>query len=145
MSVEAIHQLMKLSNEFVANLDLHIANVIEHNEKLLQLNKAQLKASKNAKGGALINNITGSPNLSPGYAKRKGKTKPDIYDTGATFREMDLLFNEPSEYVITSYTDYAKDLIEMYNDLFGIQDNKKAYAITVPAMQEEYIKSVLNK
>ena len=145
MSVEAISQLRKLSNAFVQNLDVHIANVIEHNEKLLQLNKAQLKASKNAKGGPLINNKTGSPNLSPAYAKRKNKSKPDIYDTGATFKEMDLLFNEPSEYLITSYTSYTPDLQDMYNDLFGIQDSKKAYAITVPGMQDEWVKNVLNK
>ena len=87
-----ISELRKKSNAFVANIDSYIGEVVEHNEKLLQLQKGQLKASKNAKGGALVNNLTGSAKLSPGYAKRKGKTKPDIFDTGATFKEMDLLF-----------------------------------------------------
>ena len=76
MSVEQISQLRKKINQFVDNLDLYIGEAVEHNEKLLQLNKAQLKASKNAKGGPLIHNSTGSPNLSPAYAKRKGKSKP---------------------------------------------------------------------
>ena len=49
MSVKQIHELRKRSNKYVANLDVHIGNAIEHNEKLLQLNKAQLKASKKAK------------------------------------------------------------------------------------------------
>lgn len=138
-----VSELRKRSNKFVANLDSHIATVVEHNEKLLQLNKGQLKASKNAKGGALVNNLTGSSNLSPAYAKRKNKSKPDIYDTGATFKEMDLLFNEPADYSIVSYTDYTKHLESMYNDLFGVQNSKKAYAITTPMLVKLYRTLVL--
>ncbi len=138
-----ISELRKKSNKFVANLDLHIAEVVEHNEKLLQLNKGQLKASKNAKGGALINNLTGSANLSAAYAKRKNKTKPDIFDTGATFREMDLIFHEPREYTIISYTEYTRHLISMYDSLFGIQSRPKAYAITTPLLRLRYRRFVL--
>ena len=138
-----VSKLKKRSNSFVANLDKHIGDIVEHNEKLLQLNKAQLKASKDAKGGALVNNLTGSANLSPAYAKRKRKTKPDIFDTGATFREMDLIFNEPKEYLITSYTDYTKHLVTMYNNLFGIQDKNKAKAITTPLLTQLYKRLVL--
>ena len=138
-----VSELKKRSNSFVANLDKHIGDIVEHNEKLLQLNKAQLKASKDAKGGALVNNLTGSANLSPAYAKRKRKTKPDIFDTGATFREMDLIFNEPKEYLITSYTDYTKHLVTMYNNLFGIQDKNKAKAITTPLLSQLYKRLVL--
>jgi len=138
-----ISELRSRSNAFAANIDSHIAEVVEHNERLLQLNKGQLKASKNAKGGALVNNLTGSASLSPAYAKRKGKSKPDIFDTGATFRDMDLLFNEPKEYVITSYTEYTPHLQDMYNDLFGIQDSKKAYAITTPMLRTLYQRLVL--
>ena len=143
MSVEAIHQLRKRSNAFIANLDRHIGDVIEHNEKLLQLNKAQLKAHKNAKGGALINLKTGSANLSPAYAKRKRKSKPDWFDTGETFRQMDLLFNEPNEWFITSYTDYTKHLVENYADGFGIHDKKKAQAIAVTELREKFNDEVL--
>ena len=143
MSIEQIHQLRLRSNEFVQNLDRHIGDVIEHNEKLLQLNKAQLKASKNAKGGSLKNNFAGSTNLSTGYAKRKGKKTPDIYDTGATYKEMDLLFNEPSEWFITSYTPYTPHLTEMYDDLFGIKDTKKAQSIAVPMLADKYYNLVL--
>ena len=143
MSVEQIHQLRKRSNQFVQDLEKHISDVIEHNEKLLQLNKAQLKASKNAKGGPLVNLKTGSANLSPAYAKRKGKRKPDWFDTGATFREMDILVNEPDEYFITSYTDYTRHLVEMYLDGFGINDKKKAQSIVVPMLAEKFKQLVL--
>jgi len=139
-----VSQLRKKSNSFVTNLDKHIADVIEHNEKLLQLNKAQLKANKNAKGSALINNKTGSANLSPGYAKRKHKAKPDIFDTGATYKDMDLLFNEPKTWFITSYTDYTKHLVSMYSDLFGIKDTNKAKGITTPLLTQLYKRLVLS-
>jgi hypothetical protein len=138
-----IKELRKKSNAFISNIDSHIASVVEHNEKLLQLNKAQLKSSKNAKGGSLVNNMTGSANLSPGYAKRKNKSKPDIYDTGATFRDMDLLFHEPKDYVITSYTPYTPHLQDMYDDLFGIQDSNKAFGITTPLLSNLYQRLVL--
>jgi len=139
-----ISQLRKKSNSFVANLDRHIGDVVEHNEKLLQLNKAQLKSSKNAKGGALINNMTGSANLSPAYAKRKNKSKPDIYDTGATFKDMDLIFDEPKTWFITSYTDYTRHLVTNYNDLFGIKDTNKAKSITTPLLTQLYKQLVLS-
>jgi len=138
-----INELKRRSNSFVANLELHIGDVVEHNEKLLQLNKGQLKANKNAKGGPLVNNITGSVNLSPGYAKRKNKTKPDIFDTGATFKEMDLLYQGPGAFVITSYTDYTRHLLAMYNNLFGIQDSNKAFRITTPLLIIKYKTLVL--
>jgi len=56
---------------------------------------------------------------------------------------MDLLFNEPKDYVITSYTDYTRHLQEMYNDLFGIQNSNKAFAITTPALGALYNRLVL--
>ena len=141
-----IKELRKKSNAFISNIDSHIASVVEHNEKLLQLNKAQLKSSKNAKGGSLVNNDTGSAILSDDYSKRKhGSTgkKPDIFLTGATFREMDLLFHEPKDYVNTSYTPYTPHLQDMYDDLFGIQDSNKAYGITTPLLSNLYQRLVL--
>lgn len=145
MSVEAIHQLRIRSNDFVNSIDQHIANVVDNNQKLLQLNKGQMQASKNAKGGALLNNRTGSTTLSAGYAKRKGKKKPNIFDTGDTYRGLDIAFVSPNEYLIDSNTSYTKYLEEMYDNLFGVADRLKAYKITVPLLREEYIKTVLNK
>lgn len=143
MSAENLHLLRQRSNDFIANLNSHIGDVIEHNDKLINLNKAQLKAHKNAKDGSLVNLQTGSANLSPAYAKRKGKKKPDFFDTGDTFREMDLLFNEPKEWFITSYTDYTKHLVENYKDAFGISNKNKAKSITIPLMAKLYRRLVI--
>jgi len=139
-----IAELRKRSNAFVAAIDLHIAEVIEHNEKLLQLNKGQLKASKTSKGGSLINSRTNSARYSPAYAKRKGYSNPDLFVNGYFYKEMDLLFNEPKDYFITSYAPFTKYLIEMYSDdLFGINNKRKAKAITTPLMIARYRRYVL--
>jgi len=139
-----ISQLRKRSNQFRVNLDLHIGNVVDHNEKLLQLNKAQLKSSQTSKGTALINSLTGSATYSPAYAKFKGYRKPDLFLTGKFYKEMDILFNEPNKYLMTSYVPYTKHLITMYGELlFGIRDRNKAYAITTNDMTILYKSKVL--
>ncbi len=144
MGVNQIHILRKKSNAFVSNLNDHIIDVIEHNERLIKLNKAQLKASKTAKGGELVNIMTGSPFYSPSYAKKKGYKKPDLYDTGEFYREMDILVNEPNEYFLTSFSEKTRHLLKMYTDnIFGIQDKKKAQRIAVPELKKTYIAKVL--
>ena len=143
MSVSQIHELRKRSNQFVQDLDKHIAIVVEHNKELIELNQKQLQQSKTAKGGALINNRTGSANLSPAYAKRKGKKKPDLFDTGAMYKNMDLFLPSPDEYLILSGVDHFKFLREQYEDAFGVGDKNKAYKITVPLLAKEYERNVL--
>jgi len=144
MSIDQIHQLRIRSNQFVADFQMHVGEVVEHNERLLQLNKAQLKASKTSKGGALINSRTGSSKYSPAYAKKKGYSNPDLFVNGYFYKEMDIVYNEPSEYVISSYADFTKYLVEMYSeDIFGINDKKKAQAIVMPELQQIYINTVL--
>jgi len=143
MSIKAIHNLRKKSNAFVANLDLHVVSIIEHNEKLLQLNKAQLQASKTAKGGDLINTLTGSPFYSPAYGKKKGYTKPDLFVSGAFYRDMDILLKGSNEWFITSFSRVTKYLTEMYDDIFGIQNKKKAQKITTDELRNKYKRLVL--
>lgn len=139
-----IAELRKRSNTFVANLDNVIADIVEHNERLLQLNKGQMKQSKLATGERMVNSLTGSATYSPAYARRKGYVNPDLFVTGEFYREMDLLFNEPDSYDITSYADHTRYLIDMYSDeIFGIEDSKKAYAITTPMLTEAFKRQVL--
>jgi len=139
-----ISELRKRSDKFVASIDDYIAKVVEHNEKLLQLNKAQLKANKTSKGKPLINIKTGSEYYTPAYAKKKGYKKPDLYDTGDFYKEMDLIFTEPDEYFLTSYVPYMSHLIEMYTEeLFGIENKKKAQRITTMLLTNEYKRNVL--
>jgi len=144
MSASQIHNLRLRSNAFVANLDDHVADVIEHNEQLLQLNKGQLKASKTAKGGDLVNSLTGSPFYSPAYAKKKGYKNPDLFVTGQFYRDMDIQMNTTKNWFITSFAQVTKHLLTMYgSDIFGINDKKKAQNITVPELRNKYKTLVL--
>jgi len=144
MSADKIHQLRLRSDKFVANLDNHVADVVEHNERLLQLNKAQLKASKTAKGGDLVNSLTGSPFYSPAYGRKKGYTKPDLFVTGQFYRDMDILMSSASEWFITSFSRVTVYLRGMYTDnIFGIQDKKKAQNIGVGELADKYKRMVL--
>jgi len=139
-----IHELRARSNEFVANLDLHLSAVIEHNEQLLQLNKGQLQSSQTSEGKPLINSRTGSAKYSPAYAKRKGYSDPDLYVDGTFYKNMDIYIQEPDQYFITGYSRVTKYLVEMYGqELFGIRDKTKARKIVVPLFANRYRQFVL--
>lgn len=144
MSVSQISELRKRSNQFVANLQVYIGDVIDHNERLLQLNKAQLKSSKTSKGGPLVNSKTGSPYYTAPYARKKGYRSPDLFVSGDFYKQMDILFKEPNEYDIVDYAKVTKYLVEMYtNEIFGIQDKKKAQKIVVLQLRALFVKKVL--
>jgi len=141
-----LSEFRKRSNAFVANLDYHIGEVVDHNKKLIQLNTDQLEESKTSKGGALINTKTGSAYYSIPYGKKKGYTKPDLFVDGSFYKSIDILFNEPKEYVMLGYASVTKYLVEMYTqDLFGINNKAKAMAETTRGMSERYKKFVLNR
>lgn len=139
-----IAELRKRSNNFVSNLDVHIAAVVEHNEQLIKLNREQLKNSRTSEGGPLINQFTGSPRYSPRYAKFKGYDRPDLILTGSFHREMDIIFNEPDQYFLTSFDEKTAELVDMYTEeIFGIQDKATAKAITSQALGKRYKAIVL--
>lgn len=145
MGLEQIRLLKERSNAFVQNIDKHIKTVIDANEKrLLILNQNQLKKHTDKKSSPLINKRTGSELLSPAYAKRTGKKRPDFKLTGNLFRNMYLIIQTPDEYKISSQTAYTEHLVNNYgDDAFGVGDKKKAYSITVPALRRLYERTVL--
>jgi len=139
-----IKELRQRSNQFVADLDSHIAAIVDHNERLLQLNKGQLKSSQTSEGKPLVNSRTGSPRYSPAYAKRKGYSYPDLFLTGRTYKEMDIYTQEPDQYVITSFSDVTKYLVVFFFQAEdGIRDKAKARAIVIPMLRARYEQLVL--
>jgi len=129
----------------VADLDVHVAAVIDHNEQLLQLNKAQLKSSQTSEGGPLINSMTGSDQYSPRWAKKKGYVYPDLFLTGSFYKEMDIFVQEPDQYFITSFDDKTGVLTDMYGeDIFGIRDKNKAQRIFTIAFSLRFKRFVLS-
>jgi len=145
MSVSQISELRKRSNQFVADIDRWIGEVVDHNEKLIQLNKAQLKASKTSKGSPLVHRRTGSPYYSAPYARKKGYRKPDLFVDGTFYKGIDIVFDEPSEYKLIGMASVTKYLLENYGDeILGIEDKKKAQKITIPELRRKYISQVLS-
>lgn len=139
-----ISELRQRSNAFVSDIETYIAMAIEGNDELIRLNQLQMKASKDSKDAPLINKNTGSASLSPAYAAKKGKSTPDLLDTGEFQDSMDLIYNEPSEWYITSFAEHTQHLIAMYGqDIFGIANKRKAQEITTKRLRELYINNVL--
>ncbi|MBC8321140.1 MAG: hypothetical protein H8E34_10490 [Bacteroidetes bacterium] len=137
---EGIHELRKRSNEFVQNINLHVAEVIEESKELIKLNQEQLQESKLTTGQSI------TPLYSPAYAKRKGYKKPDGYLTGEMYRDMDIFANENNNtWFITSFANHTKYFVERYGKVFGITkaNQPKAQKIAVPKLRKLYQRLVL--
>ena len=136
-----IHKLRKRSNDFVQNLNLHVATVIESSSStIVKLNQKQLKESKLTTGQSI------TPLYSDAYAKRKGTRKPDGFLSGEMYSEMDVFVNEPSnDWFVTSFADHAKFFVDRYKKVFGLtkENQKQAQKVTIPKMRALYNKLVL--
>ena len=140
-----ILDIQKKSNAYVANLGTNVIRIIEDNEqKTTEFNRKQLLSSKNAAGTALINNRTGSENLSRGYARRMGKTKPNIFVTGAYQGAMFMIMPDEKQYFITSDDEKVKYLPKMYDKLHGIapENQPKVQEINNALVINDYLKAV---
>ena len=112
---------------------------------MIELNASQFKKHKNADDRALIHNSTGSVNLSPAYARKHRKTKPDMYVNGALIESMEIAFFAPNEYLIDASIYFSKYLEINYDDLYGIapSNRSKAFSITTPMIAALYKRLVL--
>ena len=142
-----ISELRVRSNNFVANLNGHIKDVVSLNEKLEQLNKDHLLKSK------LSNDASISPAYRKSYSNWKrfnypgsfGDGKPNMFLTGDMFDNMELV-SDGVNYEIESLVSYSANLIDKYSDkIFGVapSNQDKAYAITTPLLAQKYNTLVL--
>lgn len=147
LSVEAINQLRKRSNQFVNGLNKHIETVVNGNEEIEQLNRDQLKQSK------LANDQSISPDYSSSYAAWKrqyyassyGDGSVNLYLTGALYERMALKVSG-SRYIIHSPVPYIAKLYKKYSDkIFGIapSNQQKAQQIVALELKRLYEKEVL--
>lgn len=138
-----ILDIQKRSNAWVANLAVNVINIIEKNEQqTTEFNRKQLLASKNAAGTSLIHNRTGSDKLSKAYAKRTGKTKPNIFVSGAYQSAMFMTMPNEKEYFITSDDEKVKYLPGMYDKLHGIapENQSKVQSLNNKLVIDDYLK-----
>jgi len=139
-------ELVKRSDAFVKDITFYSSLAVQDSEKLLvEINKKQMLASKTSTNEQLVNSLTGSSNLSAAYAKRSGKTKPNLFIDGTFMSQMFLETNENNgTYFLGSFWSKTKYLIEQYSDLiFGISNKNLAKRITTDELTKLYRKNVL--
>jgi hypothetical protein len=140
-----ILDIQKKSNQYIASLEENVVRIIEsHQKETLDINKKQLLGSLDANGGPLIHRLTGSEKLSRAYARRMGKTKPNLYVNGAFMDGMFLHMPSSKEYLINSDFYTSVFLQENYGKIMGIApDNQpKAQEINDKLVVEDYLKKV---
>ena len=142
-----IVEIARRSRAYVAALDANIVRVIESNkEEMIDLNREQMIGHKDAEGKPLVNRLTGSELLSPAYAAEKGKTKPDLLDTGEFQDRMFFFMPNRKEFFISSKDrEKTRDLSFFYGDIFGIapENRPKAQKINDKDIIEDYLRTVL--
>lgn len=137
-------------NAFVQNMNVHIANSIESVEaQLVNMNKAQMLASKDSKDKPLIHKSTGSDFLTNLYAIKTRKSKPNLFLKGTFQNLMFLQVNENNlTYFIDSEDEKNGILTENYGlEIFGIptKRNNDAKKLTGTAFKTTYKRLVLRK
>lgn len=138
-----ILEIQRKSNAWVDNLETNVINIIESNEqKTTEFNRDQMMKSKNADGTSLVNNRTGSDKLSKAYARRTGKSKPNIFVTGDYQAAMFTTMPDAKNYFITSDDEKVKYLPGNYDKLHGIapENQPKVQAINTALVINDYMK-----
>lgn len=143
--ISRIVDIAKRSNQYVGSLSANIVRVIELNStKTLDFNRSQMLGSKDADNKPLIHKKTGSANLSKQYARRTGKRKPNLFESGAFQDEMFLTMPSEKEYFIGSKDYKTIYLTGNYGKIFGIaSDNQpKVQKVNDKLIIEDYKKEV---
>lgn len=139
-------ELKQRSNAFVAALDSHIADVVNFNVELEELNRKQLRESKLADGNPI------SRPYSRRYAMWKQKYYPSSYTgkvnlllTGDLYSSLEIRAKGKSEYAINTDIPYAADLYDKYGNFLGIspENQPEAQAITGKLLAEKFKSLVL--
>lgn len=144
-----IHEIRVRSNRYVANLQANIISVLESkpvSEKLITLNQEQFLKSRNALGQPLVNRSTGKTTLTPAYARKTGKTKPNLFEKGIFQDSMFMFVPNDKEYFIN-----AKRRLYLSGNyggsIFGVAPNNepKAKRVTHKAIGQDYKRKVFAK
>lgn len=140
-----ILDIQKRSNQYMANFPANIVRVIESNEKLmLSMNKSNMLASLDAQDKPLIHAHTKSEYLSKPYARRKGKSKPNLFDRGDFQAGMFMTLPTEKDYIISSDDTKVNFLVGNYGKIFGVppSSQEKAKTVNDKSIIDDYFKKV---
>ena len=136
-----VHELRIRSNRFVERIDSYVAEVIDDNEKLLNLNRQQLKEEHKTSKDQPIR-----PVYARWYAELKGFDTPDLYATGETQKTLTIEATKSGQFHIDGHTEQVPKLLSKYGeDIFGIPRSRTSEAkeITTQALAELFKEIVL--
>jgi hypothetical protein len=113
-------EMAAASSKYMEEFEENVVRVLKADgDSMIELNQNQLLESSDSKGKALTRVSTGSTKLSRRYAILKGKSTPNLFDTGKFFKSMFFTVPAAKEYFISS-TD-KPHLNEAYGGtVFGI-------------------------
>lgn len=134
-----ITQIAADSQRYINNLDNNIIRVITANQNdIIAANQSQMLQSRDADDNPLTNKQTGSEFLTPLYAKRKNKSKPDLSDTESFQDKMFFKMKNVKEYFVDS-SDFKRGLlVEDYGNIFGVGPSNQE------EIQNENNKDIIN-
>lgn len=101
-------------------------------------------ASLDAMDKPLIHACTKSIYLSKAYARRKGKSKPNLFDRGDFQNGMFMTLPTEKDYIISSDDPKVNFLQENYGKIFGVapSNQEKAKEINDKSIIDDYFKNV---
>jgi len=145
-AMNRIVEIAKRSNQYMNQFTANIVRVIEDNaDKMLDFNRSQMINSKDADDSNLVHKSTNSAKLTRVYAKKTGKTKPDLLLSGSFQDKMTFIMQDENEYFISSKDFKTEYLAENYGKIFGVspKNQPKAQKINDKAIIEDYLTTVL--
>ncbi|HAT75503.1 MAG TPA: hypothetical protein DCS19_01335 [Flavobacterium sp.] len=137
-----ILDIQKKSNQYLSNFTANVVRVIEGNkDEILDVNRSQMLNSKDADDKQLIHSRTGRSTLSKQYARRMGKTYPNLFVSGAFQGKMIFTMPSEKEYFISSKDYKTKWLAGAYGKIFGVAPNNqpKTQKINDSAIINDYL------
>jgi hypothetical protein len=140
-----IVQIAEKSKQWVQSIESNVVRVIEREgQKTVDLNRSQMIQHKTADNSPLIHARTGSDRLSKAYARRTGKTKPDLFRSGQFQDGMFLTMPSKDEYLIGSKDHKTNWLSKAYGKIFGVSEpnQSRAKKINDKLVIDDYLNSV---
>lgn len=138
-----ITKLASAAQAWNNNEDAEIAQAIRDSEKeLTKLNRSQLLKSKDSADKPLTHKSTGKTRLTPAYAKKTGKKKPNLFLEGK-FQKSIFLTVGTKEHFFNATDFKTPFLTNNYGEIFGIAPSNENKESTI--VSKKYLNNYINK
>lgn len=145
-----LHEIRLKSDQFIGNINVHIAESIKNVEDdLLKINKSQMLSSLDSDGSPLVHKETGNKNVTVAYQQKTGKITPNLFLSGDFQKSMFLEVNENDNSFFIDSEDWKNGILtENYGSkIFGIPQDKETRSkeLTSRSFKRNYESFVLRR